>query len=169
MPFTPFHFGPGAAIKAAVPRRFSFTIFCFSQVVTDCETLYYMVQGLYPWHRFFHTYVGATLVAVFCVFVGRPICQFALRIWAQSPDVPFKQYFPTPTVIPWGSAATGALIGTYSHVFLDSIMHPDIKPLVPFSAANPLYLLVGPGTLHSVCLILGLVGAFYIALRNRND
>jgi hypothetical protein len=168
MPFTPFHFGPGAAIKAVAPRHFSFTVFCFSQVVTDCETLYYMVQGLHPWHRFFHTYVGATLIAILSILVGRLICQFGLRIWAQWRDAPFKQYFPTNTVIPWSSAAAGAFVGTYSHVFLDSIMHPDSRPLMPFSAANPFYLLVGTGTLYSICFILGLSGAFYLAFRNRN-
>ena len=168
MPFSPYHFGPGAAIKAVAPRHFSFTIFCFAQVATDCETAYYMVQGAYPWHRFFHTYTGATVVAMFSIFAGRPICQFALRSWSESRDMPFKKYFPTSPVIPWGSAAAGAFIGTYSHVFLDSIMHRDITPLMPFSAANPLYLLIGPVTLHLVCLILGVCGALYIASRNRN-
>jgi hypothetical protein len=167
MPFTPFHFGPGAAIKAIALRRFSFTVFCFSQVVTDCETLYYMARGLYPWHRFFHTYVGATLAAILCIFVGRPICQFGLRIWAGWRDAPFKEYFPAPTAISWSGAATGAFVGTYSHVFLDSIMHPDIRPFMPFSAANPFYLLIGPGTLHLVCFVLGLIGALHIASRNR--
>jgi hypothetical protein len=167
MPFTPFHFGPGAAIKAVAPRYFSFTVFCFAQVATDCETAYYMVQGEYPLHRFFHTYCGATLVAVFSIIVGRPICQFILRVWSHGRDLPFKDYFPTTTVIPWTSAATGAFLGTYSNVFLDSIMHSDIMPFAPFSTANRLYLVVGPGLLHLLCLILGVLGAFYIASRNR--
>ena len=168
MPFTPFHFGPGAAIKAIVPKQFSFTIFCFSQVVTDFETLYFMARGAHPLHQFFHTCVGATFVGFFSVFAGRPICQLALRIWSRSPHMPFKEFFPTETVIPWHCAATGALIGTYSHVFLDSIMHGDTKPLMPFSDANPLYMMVGPGTLHLICLIFGLAGAFCIARRNRS-
>jgi hypothetical protein len=131
--------------------------------VTDCETLYYIVQGLHPWHRFFHTYVGATLIAILSILVGRPICQFGLRIWAQWRDAPFKGYFPTTTVIPWSSVVAGAFVGTYSHV-----LHPDSRPLMPFSAANPFYLLVGTGTLYSICLILGISGAIYLASRNRN-
>src|SRR5262245_47216974 len=129
MPFTPFHFGPGAAMKAVTPKYFSFTVFCFSQIVTDCETAYYMVQGAYPWHRFFHTYAGATVVAIFSLLVGRPICQLGLRLWSRAQRAPFKDYFPTGTVIPWSSAAVGAFVGTYSHVFLDSVMHRDIRPL----------------------------------------
>src|SRR5688500_13167370 len=72
MPVTPYHLGPGAAIKAVMPRHFSFTIFCFAQIVTDSETAYYILQGEYPLHRWFYTYLGATIVAVACVVVGLP-------------------------------------------------------------------------------------------------
>ena len=64
MPFTPFHVGPGAAIKAIMPRHFSFTVFCFAQIVTDIETAFYLLRGEYPLHRIFHTYLGATVVAM---------------------------------------------------------------------------------------------------------
>jgi hypothetical protein len=33
---------PGIAINAVVPKHFSLTVFCFSQIVTDCETAYYL-------------------------------------------------------------------------------------------------------------------------------
>ncbi len=168
MPVTPFHFGPGAAIKAAIPKHFSFTVFCFAQVATDCETAYYMVQGLYPWHRFCHTYLGATLVGLFSLVVGRPICQLLLRRWEAWPEAPFRRYFaPTGSVIPFRSAAVGAFVGTYSHVFLDSIMHIDSRPFMPLSAANPFYGSVGLFSLHAFCLILGLFGALYFALTQR--
>jgi membrane-bound metal-dependent hydrolase YbcI (DUF457 family) len=32
----------------------------------------------------------------------------------------------------------GAIAGTYSHVVLDSLLHADMRPFAPFSAANPL-------------------------------
>ena len=64
MPFTPFHFGPGLFGKGIVPRRFSWMAFIVSQVIIDCETLYYLLQRTYPIHRFFHTFVGATLVGL---------------------------------------------------------------------------------------------------------
>ena len=48
-----------------------------------------------------------------------------------------------PNVLKWrdlmvAPVAIGALTGTFSHVFLDSIMHTDIRPFHPFSDANPL-------------------------------
>jgi hypothetical protein len=168
MPFTPFHFGPGAAIKAAIPRHFSFTVFCFAQVVTDCETAYYMVQRVYPWHRFCHTYVGATLVGLFSVLVGCPVCQLTLQLWSAWRAAPFRRCFPRATVIPYRSAAAGAFIGTYSHVLLDSIVHDDVRPFWPFTEANPFYGVVGSFTLHAACVILGLFGAIYIVIAGRN-
>ena len=39
MPFTPFHFGPGALLKSFLRHRFSFVTFVASQVVIDFETL----------------------------------------------------------------------------------------------------------------------------------
>lgn len=163
MPVTPYHFGPGAAIKAALPRHFSFTIFCFAQVVTDCETAYYMVRGEYPLHRELHTYFGATFVAIFCIFVGRPLCQSALRLWTRWPAAPFKRYFPVTDRISLTAAVAGAFIGTYSHVFLDSIMHRDVQPFRPFSSQNPLYLVISLFTLHALCIILGVFGTWYLA------
>ena len=81
MPFTPLHFGPGAAIKAAIPTHFSFTVFCYAQVVTDLEPGYFLLRGEYAVHRFFHTYLGATLVGAFCTLTGRPLCEWFLRVW----------------------------------------------------------------------------------------
>jgi hypothetical protein len=163
MPFTPFHAGPGAAIKAAIPRQFSFTVFCFAQVVTDFETAYHMIRHEFPLHRWMHTYAGATLVAVFCVIVGRPLCQLVLRAWMRWREAPFQQFFPASNRISWMSAITGAFIGTYSHVFLDSITHRDVEPFRPFRFGNPFYSELGAFAVHISCIILGLLGLWYIA------
>jgi hypothetical protein len=165
VPFTPFHFGAGAAIKAAMSRYFSFTVFCFAQVVTDCETGYYIIRGEYPVHRWLHTYLGATAIAILCIFIGRPVCQFALRLWLAWRDAPFKRYFPTTAQISLISASTGAFIGTYSHVFLDSIMHPDIRPFSPLGAENVFYHLISVYSLHALCILLGISGGWYFAKR----
>ena len=44
MPVTPFHLGPGIALKSVAPRHFSFTIFAFTQILIDLEALYYFTQ-----------------------------------------------------------------------------------------------------------------------------
>src|SRR5579862_5662427 len=55
--------GPGAAIHAAAPRYVSFLAFCAANVLMDIEPLYCIMTRQYPLHRFFHTYVGAGVVA----------------------------------------------------------------------------------------------------------
>ena len=125
-----------------------------------------MLRGEYPLHRVLHTYVGATAVAAACLVIGRPLCQWALRLWTNWSWAPFQRYFPVGETISWSAAAAGAFIGTYSHVFLDSIMHSDVRPFRPFGESNPSYHLVGVVTLHFVCIFLGVVGAGYLAARS---
>jgi hypothetical protein len=155
MPFTPFHFGPAAAFKAAAPAHFSFTIFCYSQVVTDLETAFYLFRGEYPVHRFFHTFIGATLVGLACALTGRPGCEFALRIWQRSVSIPS------------GVAFVSAFLGTYSHVFLDSIMHRDTMPFSPFSTSNPMLRIVSAPLLEFLCLAFGMLGVLILSFRLR--
>jgi hypothetical protein len=73
MPFTPLHFGPGAAIKAVMPTSFSFTVFVFSQIVMDLEPTYYLLRGDWPVHCFLHTYLGAAVVTGFSILAGKPL------------------------------------------------------------------------------------------------
>jgi hypothetical protein len=61
MPFTAFHFGPGALVHSAAPQYVSFLAFCGANVLVDVEPLYFMLTQQHPIHRFFHTYVGAAV------------------------------------------------------------------------------------------------------------
>jgi len=66
------------------------------------------------------------------------------------------------TKISWSAAATGALIGTFSHVFLDSMMHSDMNPLAPFNATNGLLHLMPVGRLYLLCAALGAAGILFL-------
>ena len=46
---------------------------------------------------------------------------------------------------------TGAFLGAYSHVFLDSFLYSDIRPLHPYSNENVLYSELG-GNLTTVVI-----------------
>lgn len=144
MPFTPFHFGPGALIHAAAPRHISFVAFCGANVLIDTEPLYFMLRGQEPLHRFFHTYLGATLV------MGATVALFLLALWlavrVKMPDLFGWQGLTRLQVL------GGAVAGSYSHIALDSIMHADIRPLWPFSQANALYGLISIDALQTLCL-----------------
>jgi hypothetical protein len=60
LPVTPFHFGPGLALKGVAAPVFSWSAFAAAQVLIDCEPLHYMLQREYPVHRFFNSFLGAT-------------------------------------------------------------------------------------------------------------
>ncbi len=167
MPLTPFHLGPGAACKAIVPAHFSFMLFGFSQLVIDVESAYNLLLNRYPVHTFLHSYLGASVILVPVVLAGRPLSQFALRLWNRfTAQAPNNLLFIQPT-ISWPAAAAGAVVGVYSHVLLDSIMHADMRPLAPFSALNPLLGWIGMPALHLACTAAGILGGAWLYFRRR--
>lgn len=159
MPFTPFHMGPGLAIKAATGRHFSLIVFGFAQVAMDIEPLVRIWRGDPVLHGFTHTYLGATLIAVAVIFAGRPICQALLDWWNAGLTSKWLARFRSPAPLSWRATVTGAFVGTYSHVFLDSIMHADLRPYVPFATANNMLGFVSIEALHLFCAGAGAAGA----------
>lgn len=159
MPFTPFHFGIGAALHAAAPRRVSFLAFCAANVIIDMEPLYFMLTDNPPLHRFFHTYIGATLVAAATIVLFSVCRRFAARF--RLPDIFDWQSLRLPEI------AAGSVLGTYTHIVLDSIMHLDIRPFAPFSDANGLLQLLSLSALQWVCVAAGVLGAVVLAIRHR--
>lgn len=155
MPFTPFHFGPGALVHCAAPGSVSFLAFCGANVLVDVEPLYFMLTQQEPIHRFFHTYVGATVGASVVLALFTLVRRFArplLRIfWVEN---------LTTRVV-----ALGAFAGTYSHVFLDSFMHADMRPFAPLSDANPSLGAVSFTALHLFCLLAGVAGVAVVGVR----
>jgi hypothetical protein len=110
-------------------------------------------------HGFTHTYLGATLIAIVAMIIGRPVCQSFLRYWKPGPDSPLLNWLPAPKHIPWPATITGAFVGTYSHVFLDSIMHADMEPFAPLVNANSLLHVISVDGLHLACALSGILGA----------
>jgi len=158
MPITPFHFGPGAAIHVVAPRYVSFLAFCAANVLMDFEPMYYILTRQYPLHRFFHTYVGAAIVAIStaAIFAASRHAARALRL---------------PNSFDWQdldiiAVAIGATAGTFSHVLLDSVMHSDIRPLAPFSDSNPLWGILSVQALHGSCVVSGLVAIVVLGVQS---
>jgi membrane-bound metal-dependent hydrolase YbcI (DUF457 family) len=158
VPITPFHFGAGAALHAAAPRRVSFLAFCAANCITDCETIFNVLSGRFPLHRFLHTFVGATVVAL--ATVGLFVALRALAARIELPNGFHWQQLGTAPV------TLGAALGAYTHIVLDGIMHADLRPFAPWSDDNPFYRLVSLGVLHLGCLVAGGIGALAIYLRD---
>lgn len=156
MPFTPFHFGPGLLLKSLSPRHFSFTAFVATQVVIDCETLYYLAQNAYPVHRTLHTLVGATAAGLgtsALLIGGKRIANRLAHTGSR------KAYDPIVVAeTSTNGILTGGVLGGLSHSVLDSIMHRDVRPFGPWSSDNPFLDVIGLGTLHTLCVLSGLIG-----------
>lgn len=157
MPITPFHFGLGAALHSASPRNVSFIAFCVVNVFVDIEPLYYMLTGQFPLHRFFHTYVGVTLVALGTVAIYAAMVKLSSALtlpnWLSWKQLSFR------------SVVIGAVLGGYSHILFDSIMHSDVQPLAPFTQNNPLWHVVSLHSLHWFCLGSGILGLTIVGIR----
>ncbi len=164
MPVTPLHFGPGAALKSLGPKHVSFILFAFTQIIIDLESIYYFLLDDWPVHRFLHTYLGATVVLAIGIVIGRPACQWLLNKWNGKLSKKQKKRLYIAPKISMKSAIIGSTIGAYSHIFLDSIMHADIKPFSPFTDANGMYRLITLNQLDLFCLISGIVGVLILII-----
>lgn len=154
--------GPGRALKALIGRHFSLMVFGFRQVAIDLEPLIRILRGDAELHGFPHTYVGATLVALASIVVGRPICQYLLRYWNPAPTSRLLNWLPTPKSIPSSVATVGAFIGTYSHPLLDSVMHSDMRPLAPLSDDNALLHVITVENRRLACVLSGVLGVLFL-------
>lgn len=158
MPFTPFHMGPGIALKAVLQGSFSLMVFGWTQIVMDIQPLIVLITGQGHLHGFTHTFVGATLIAVFAALSGKYLSELGVRIlkWDEGSLLP----------ILWRVSFLSAFIGSFSHVILDGIMHGDVEPFYPFTLANEFLGILSVQALHKFCLYSGLVGAgVYYAVR----
>jgi membrane-bound metal-dependent hydrolase YbcI (DUF457 family) len=158
MPITPFHFGPGMLFHGAAPRRVSFIAFVAANGITDIESIYNVLQGNFPVHRFLHTFVGATLVTAMTVALFMVMRRLARSVWL--PNWFEWQQLLLPAVV------VGAALGSYSHIVLDGIMHADMRPFAPWSNANPFLHAVSLSVLHWACIIAAIAGVL-LWLRTR--
>ncbi len=150
MPFTLFHMGPGIAIKALLQGSFSLMVFGWAQIIMDIQPLIVMITGEGHLHGFSHTYVGATLLALFSALTGKYLSEVGLYVFGLNKQWQVK--------IAWWVAFVSAFIGTYSHVLIDSIMHTDVEPFYPFTTINQFQGLISIETLHKLCIYSGVAG-----------
>ena len=125
---------------------------------------YYFTTGILE-HKFFHTIFRVTIVAIVCATLGKPICEFGLRIWNKTFCMEKIKWFKTEIKINNFSSWMGAITGALSQLILDSIMHRDVAPLFPFTSKNIFLRIVSVENLHFVCLGLFIIGIFIYFLK----
>lgn len=159
MPVTPFHFGVGLLGKGALPTRLSFTAFVLSQIVIDLESGYYLfVARQWPVHRAAHTF-GAGLVLG--LLIG------GLVWWAGSLLGRRGVAVPWPTEVALLPCLVGGAFGGLTHALLDSVMHQDMRPFLPWTTENPLLGVLSLPALHLFCVGAGMLGLVLLLTSSR--
>ena len=108
-----------------------------------------------------HSYLGSTLIVIPIVFIIGP----TLRRWMIKEFGRFKtREKHSNRDLSFFAKLISIVLGAYSHIILDSIMHSDIRPFQPFSDVNGLFQIISYNQLISFCLISGGVGLFLLFL-----
>ncbi|NHI88956.1 MAG: hypothetical protein EAX87_05485 [Candidatus Thorarchaeota archaeon] len=156
MPFTPYHFGPALFIGILLFPFIDLATIMVASVILDLEPLAVILFDLQmPLHAFFHTYLGATIVA----------CGLSVSLY------PFRKYlneivsfFGLKQESSMRHIISASFIGTYSHVLLDSFLYSEMNPFFPL-LGNPFVGLLGFGFVYNLCVVLGVAGFFIYLLR----
>lgn len=155
--------GIGIFTKSILQGSFSLMVFGWAQIVMDLQPLVVMLTGQGHLHGFSHTYLGASLITILSAVSGKYLSEIGLLILRISKK-------ENPIKIKWWVVFLSAFIGTFSHVFLDSIMHSDVQPFYPMSPNNILWGIISVSLLHKICLYSGLIGAgiyFLVQFKNK--
>lgn len=143
MPFTPFHFGPAFFLGESFEKKVNLISILIGSVIIDIRATYCLFAGCRPLHGPLHTFLSATLIAFFISWI-----LFSQRKWLRryTDKLRIKQTYTFSSII------TGSVIGTWSHVLLDSFLYTDIRPFWPLST-NSLFGRSDPGTLYILCTL----------------
>ena len=131
--------------------------FGIAQIAMDIEPGVGMLTGAEVLHGPTHTILGALVIAYLVTLIAPSICNYLLTRWNKEVTHHRLHWLVQPQISKT-AMTVGAVFGTLSHVVLDSLMHHDIRPLAPFSQANPLMGLVSHDGVYQLCAIAGVVG-----------
>lgn len=127
-----------------------------ASVILDLEPLAVILFDLQiPLHAFFHTYLGATIVAILLsigMYPFRKHFNMLVSFFGLKQESSFRHIIPA------------SIIGTYSHVFLDAFLYMEMNPFFPI-IGNPFVGLIAGDLVYNLCFSLGFLGFFVYLLR----
>ena len=151
----------GAALiaKPGLNRNISVITFGIAQIAMDIEPGVGMLTGADVLHGPTHTLLGALVIAYLVTLFAPSVCNYLLGKWNKEVTHYGLPWLVQSEATSKTAVTVGAFFGTLSHVVLDGLMHHDIRPLAPFSEANPLMGLVSHDAVYQLCAIAGVAGA----------
>ena len=143
MPFTPFHFGPLILLGFLVLSYIDVPSLLVSGVIVDLEGLFVLM--FYPEgtvHGFFHSFIGAGIVAI---LVSTLIFSFGRYIKKIMAILKLKQDSPFTKIL------VSSFVGAYLHVVLDAFLY-RMKPFYPLNI-NPFYGIFSISQVYIFCAL----------------
>lgn len=143
------------------------SLFAFgsTQIAMDIQPLIAIINDSSPLHGWTHTYLAAAGIAVANATLFRAIFPPIERI-VRDRELPFRHDLLDILRQSWSVLLVSCLLGTLSHVFLDSMMHLDMLPLSPFyTETRPMLAVMSVSDLHRTCFATGVIGAPIVAYR----
>jgi hypothetical protein len=166
MPFTPYHFGPALLAGVLLFPFFDLVAMLVACVVLDIEPILVLFLRLGgPLHGISHTYLVATIVSLIVTGI----------LWLlRKPISSIVEVFGVVQEPKKLRILVASLFGTYSHVFMDSFIYPEMNPLFPL-IGNPFLGLIATSVIYQFCLYCGLIGValyfvrFWLLKREQDD
>lgn len=152
LPFTPFHLGPALLFGLAFLSVFDLPTLLLASVISDIEpfcVVFFNVTG-YPLHGFFHSYLGASILAFLVLLIIYPFRHMLNRI-TEAFSIPQKQSFKKTLFT--------SFVGVYSHVLLDSFLYIEMMPFYPLQGNPFIHVLSSFGSYE---VIYGFCGIAFI-------
>lgn len=159
MPFTPFHFGPTFFIGILFVSHINMAAILLASVAIDIEPIYCLATDSCGLHGILHTYVGASMSTIFVI----PIIYFAKKpLQRLSDHLGVRQDYSIKSIV------VGALVGAWSHVFLDSFLYSDLLLFWPVSDRNPFVAVISSDIIYLITIIGFVAGAavYFWKLKN---
>jgi len=121
MPITPLHIGVPALLGYFHPRRFDALSGIAGSVIIDLNFFLFLILG-HPIHGIVHTYAAASVLSVVLL-----VSLVVFKDRANRLRTRYRFKLPGSTM----AVATGAFVGTFTHVFFDSLLYAEMDPFYP--------------------------------------
>ncbi len=149
MPFTPYHLGPGLLLGLLFFRWIDVVAVLVGSVILDLEPFVVLVTGIaLPLHGICHTYVAAGLLSI----------PTSAALWyLRGPTRRITRLFGLEQDFRPAGIYASCLVGTISHVFLDSFLYAEMNPFYPI-LGNPFYEYLASPLIYQSCMYAGFAG-----------
>ncbi|MBI5000458.1 MAG: DUF4184 family protein [Euryarchaeota archaeon] len=132
MPVTPLHIGIPGLIGYYFPKKVDIVAAIIGSMAIDIDFFLFLLLGT-PIHGCLHMLIGAAIVSIVII---------PLVFFLRAPMKRIKEWFKWDTYSNFKSISLGALIGAFSHVFIDAFIYREMTPFYPLMG-NPMWSAVG--------------------------